>query len=65
MKRFMVAASLPRYCTVCAGEGAVQVVRDHRERRPHGAMSLCPHCGPGRLPVLHLSWRDDAPRKAS
>lgn len=57
--RLVVAASLPKFCLLCAGEREVRIVRLDRIRGAGRAQ--CPHCVSG-LPVLHLRFRTDVPR---
>lgn len=66
MTRFVVASSLPAVCTVCSAHQTVQLIRGVVTAGSGvGAWTRCPHCGPDRIPIVHLAWRDDTPRKAS
>lgn len=63
MPRFLVMASLPSRCTVCAGGGRVRIVRGIAPLTGshHGQTTRCPHCH-DQLPIAHLPMRTDHPR---
>jgi hypothetical protein len=62
-QRVLVVASHPQHCAVCHDEREVNaLVLGHP--LDYGP-APCPHCGPERLPVVHLPARRDLPRKAS
>lgn len=57
--RALVVASLPQCCPLCSGVRAVRLVWPDRARG--GGPVRCPHCGPKRMPVVHLPSRTDIP----
>jgi hypothetical protein len=62
-QRVLVVASHPQHCAVCSGARRVQaLVLGHP--LDYGP-APCPHCGPDRLPVVHLPARIDSPRSTA
>lgn len=62
MTPVVVVASAPARCEVCQGDGvlALTLVSD-----PLRVVTPCLHCIGGPVPVVHLPFRTETPRRAS